>query len=739
MKNTINTMKHYAVLLCFISLAFLSNAQTNNNTERLSISAKGMYDQQNKQIKLRWLPMNFRSWEFGNQRNYTVRRFLVERKYKKIENLDEIAESMREYTKIVQPFDVFANASDLMQIAGQAIYHPEDFQVTGYDNNEIFKAYQTEKNTQSRMSMSLLAADQSEEVAEATALALTDNEEIEPNCKYEYTISFSEMNDEEAQELRVGFVSVSTYEEKIVLPDFRLSSIVGDKRYELNWLAPENKDFSYTSFDIEISNSGSGPWTKVNALPFVFSPEKNDPKMHFEGTLQQNNVRYFFRVTAKNIFGINDIISTPIEVVGKPLPMTETASIQSVTEANKGKLLIKWNFDAALQSKINGFEVWRSKTRDGDFAKINNALLAVSVRQFEDPTPLVSNYYTVVAKDKNGYDVTSVPQLAYTADDLAPTKPAGVTGKADKTGKVTLKWTANTETDLKGYYVFQSNNKTGDYINISKIWTEETTFSVDVNIESLSEETFFKIVAIDYRENKSILSDPCTVKLPDMIPPTQPILVSIAALAGGVQLDFRQSESKDIDHHEIQRKGTDEATFSVVSTIPSGSTMTTYLDDKGKQMTEYDYRIVAFDDDNNWVASVEQHIKNIGDGYRPSVQKLVAFKDPYALQALIQSGTNTALQQTNIGGFIKLYWEYPEYFSIYDFQIFRKLNNSPAILVKSVDYDEALFKGGMTLNSPNGAVNLGNTPTTTTTFQMQKTFVMTLYLTNSHNLEMVLQ
>ena len=277
MKNTINSMKHYAVLLCFISLAFLSNAQTNNNTERLSISAKGMYDQQNKQIKLRWLPMNFRSWEFGNQRNYAVRRFLVERNHEKIENPDEIAKSMREYTKAVQSFDVFDNASDLMQIAGQAIYHPEDFKVTGYDDNEIFKAYQTEKNTKSRMNMALLAADQSEEVAEATALALTDNEEIEPNCKYEYIISFSEMNEEEAQELRVGFVTVSTYEEKIVLPDFRLSSIVGDKRYEINWLPPENKDFSYTSFDIEISSNNGSTWTKVNELPFIFFLRKKRP------------------------------------------------------------------------------------------------------------------------------------------------------------------------------------------------------------------------------------------------------------------------------------------------------------------------------------------------------------------------------------------------------------------------------------------------------------------------------
>ncbi len=703
----------YILMSIFVMLlnSFTSEAQTND-PNRLTISAKGVFDYKEHRIILRWLPTNFRSWERGNKPGYLIYRTTVEKEHQKL-NPDEIASTLRTYKTVVADYGKFDIDNDMAQVAGQAIYHPEDFKVTGYDDNELFKAYHQEQTTQSRMNFALLAADQNLVTAELSALILTDKEEIEKNRKYQYVVTFLDMNEKEDKELIAGVVEISTYEEDNKEPvAINLTGVTGDKRFELHWNVANESGEAYSSFDIERSEDGGGSWIKINNHPYVYSLAKGKEAegMMYEGDLPENNQEYQFRIVGKNPFGIQNGYSPLITLKGKPAPMVEVAFIESVTELQKGKLSIKWTFDAAAESKINGFDVWRSKTRDGVFEKINSTLLSTQTRIFEDIKPLNANYYTVVAKDKNGYDIISVPQLSYGSDETPPAKPSGLVGTADKDGKVVLKWSENTEEDLKGYYVFQSNNEKGDYLNMTKIWLEKTDYTTEVEIQTLSENTFFKVAALDFRENLSPLSDVCIVKLPDVVPPSQPVLVSLASIQGGVKLDFRQSESKDIDHHEIQRKADYETSFQTVQTFSKKDTSTMYLDSTGQQMTIYEYQIVAFDDDNNIAVSTSQTIKNFGDGFRQSVQRPMAFKDPYALQALINSNNNTALQQTNIGGFLKVYWEYPEYFSIYDFQLYRKLNGSEPILIKSIDYNEALFKGSITLKDPKvkgGAITLG--------------------------------
>ncbi len=58
-----------------------------------------------------------------------------------------------------------------------------------------------------------------------------------------------------------------------------------------------------------------------------------------------------------------------------------------------------------------------------------------------------------------------------------------------------------------------------------------------------------------------------------------------------------------------------------------------------------------------------------------------------------------------------MYWEYPATKNIYDFQIYRSFNSKQPILLKSINYDDAIFKGTIALPSPNGGngnVTLGN-------------------------------
>jgi len=59
-----------------------------------------------------------------------------------------------------------------------------------------------------------------------------------------------------------------------------------------------------------------------------------------------------------------------------------------------------------------------------------------------------------------------------------------------------------------GYRVFLSNMAEGDFVQITTTWINDTVYHYGLNLNTLSEEVYFTVKAVDFRENMSQLHNP---------------------------------------------------------------------------------------------------------------------------------------------------------------------------------------------------------------------------------------
>jgi len=125
---------------------------------------------------------------------------------------------------------------------------------------------------------------------------------------------------------------------------------------------------------------------------------------------------------------------------------------------------LAWN--ANTEADLAGYNVYRSASADGPFARLNTGLLPVT-SYTDDAAPAGSvSYYRVTAIDTGGNESDPATANAARPDTAAPAPPAGLTATASTTG-VNLAWNANTEADLAGYNVYRSQSAGGPFTRIN--------------------------------------------------------------------------------------------------------------------------------------------------------------------------------------------------------------------------------------------------------------------------------
>ena len=276
----------------------------------------------------------------------------------------------------------------------------------------------------------------------------------------------------------------------------------------------------YTSYLIDRSDDNGQTWQTVNGKPFIFtSADGSAPStMRFADSLAQNNSLYVYRVKGCSPFGIIGPPSDTVHVYGRPSPIPVVPTVTGVEEVSNGALKISWGFPSGYENKIQGFEVHRSIQADGGYDKVSASLLAASSRSYTDSSPSPVNYYKVVAIDENNYERASFALMGQPADETPPTAPATLVGKSNSSGVVTLEWAPSKEEDVKGYRVYMSNQQEGNFTQITGPWINDTVYHYGLNLNTLSEEVYFRVKAIDFRENQSGFSPIATVQRPDIIP-----------------------------------------------------------------------------------------------------------------------------------------------------------------------------------------------------------------------------
>ncbi|WP_218566277.1 malectin domain-containing carbohydrate-binding protein [Vallicoccus soli] len=169
-----------------------------------------------------------------------------------------------------------------------------------------------------------------------------------------------------------------------------------------------------------------------------------------------NGTTYHYVVVAVDTAGNVSALPAGVEATPTAAPDTEAPAAPTGLAATAGDARVELAWTASTSGDVVGYDVFRAATADGAGTKLN--ALPLTATAFTDATALngTTYHYYVTASDLAGNaSGRSGVASATPRDTTAPAAPRGVTATAGP-ASVTLRWTANTEPDLRGYRIYRS-------------------------------------------------------------------------------------------------------------------------------------------------------------------------------------------------------------------------------------------------------------------------------------------
>jgi len=555
-----------------------------------SISVKVIARPLPEKTLLRWAVNEPYAWKKANEHGFLVERATISRNGEAVVPIERkmiVSNPLR--PKPLEEWETLANKDQNFAVMAQALFG-ETFQVTT-PGSAMGQVFAVNEELEQRFTIALIAAEQNFEAAKMAGWGYEDNT-ISPNEKYIYTISVA-TPEESVIKIEKGtvFASADLYEE---LPKpIGLIGAFGDGHVLLSWNFNLLQNL-YSSYSVERSANNS-TYKQLNGLP-VFNAEQpketGELSMFYTDSIA-NGIPYYYRIKGKTAFGEIGPVSEPLMGQAEQ-KLGFVPRIYKKEIPTDSKAILYWEFDEKGDELISGFELKRSNNDQGPFETVKSDI-PISVRKVEFDGLKRINYFTIVAKGKNGLDSESFSTMVQPIDSIPPKPPMGLKGIMDTTGIIRLNWQKNVEEDLSGYRIFKSNNPNIEFSEITKTTFSNESYSDTIPVSTLNKKVYYKIKAEDLRYNKSEFSEILIVDIPDLIPPSPPVLKNYEVISEGIRINWIPSSSLDVSSHSLYRKsGNQETKWELLKEFAS-LLDTTFLDSKDLGPNSYNYTIIAKD------------------------------------------------------------------------------------------------------------------------------------------------
>ncbi len=630
-----------------------------------------------EKIKLRWAPADALLWKYANQHGYQIERVTISNQQGERLSPEQRLTSAKKWGPILpyrpETWQEMIDTSELAGMGAAALYG-ENLAIQELSDNSLVQTYQRSQMEQTRFGFGLLAADQDWAVAQAMGLAFEDDQ-IEKGKTYLYTIYPAVP----AQSFNVHAANVlvnPTHHQSLPIPT-GLQAQFGDKMVFLEWDANSKQVFS--SYSVEKSLDGGHQFVTVNSLPVIPSAQKGGKVLmaFYRDSLAENFQKIVYRIRGRTVFGTFSNPSDTISGFGKPQRLEANIGIHRIEEIEARSLKIHWDFPKNLNQHLEGFDVYRARKKQGPFKKLTPISIKAMERAYLDDSPFTSGYYKIVAKDIYGHKYESYSKLGQLQDETPPAPPTGLVGALDKDGVVSLSWNHSPEDDLMGYRVFRSNQKDGYYNQVTSYFTRDTVYSHSVDMSTTSSKIYYKVIALDFRENYSQKSIFCEIMRPDLVPPIAPVLRQALPTDDGIALSWISSTSPDLLQHQIQRKKISDEDWKVIFEWPANAHCAKFKDVQLDLKEDYNYRVVAYDSVELTSYSKIVTARQLDKGRRSGIE-------------------NFQVQQSVDGAVVQLEWTYPPSPELHQFIIYRGKVGEPLRTLHTLRLDDGASENDLT-------------------------------------------
>ena len=582
-------------------------------------------------VVLRWGATTYPAWKTAGRGGYVLERMEVTRnmpsraQWKRLNTTPIRPLTLDEWKAQYRPEDTLAGAA-VQTLYGSAIVTETD---------PFGSIYETHLQQQSMHGYAMVLADIAPRLANGYGLRFVDRD-VEPNRVYLYRLY--SLADDPDQPIDTAMISLSVTEAPAVPTIESLAAVEGEKKVVLKWYRFEHSQ-PFTGYFIERSTDGGTTFSRLKDIPFIpvnnieldDRNEGNFDTIEYRVELEKNYEPITYRVVGVDAFGETSPGGTQVTAMGRDLTATKAPLIAMPEVVEGNGILIKWELPYDMEDDLDGFIVGRGGGTEGPFEAISD-YLPITERSFTHMgvDTLLPGYYVVGAVDTAGNLRNSSAVLGILPDSIPPAVPTNVAGFIDSNGVVTITWAPNDEADLQGYRVFFANQEDHEFQQLTTKITTDTIFQDTLTLNTLSEEIYYRITALDLNFNHSEFTETLVLKKPDIIAPVPPVVVSVEPGESGVQIEWYRSPSGDALTHTLYRRIADATDWETMFSSDEAD-FTAYRDSLAERGKLYEYALDAVDDDGN-----RSQISNIvtarpyDSGLRPGVDDLACSYDSAA-------------------------------------------------------------------------------------------------------------
>ncbi len=428
----------------------------------------------------------------------------------------------------------------------------------------------------------------SPELREAMGLVFRDRN-VRPNIPYTYHVTRINADGQES-EPSLSTTAVYGVPPFVMKGPLGVEGTANEESVMLRWW-PDPTDTAALGYVVYRSLDLDGPFVNLTPNPILVftSPESKDlPEITYVDSTVSPGRSYFYAVVSRDFAGNESPKDRLVSVFPRDtIPPARPTGLSG--ESGIDGVRLRW--DNPADTTLGGINIYRSTSADSTFWKLNGLLVPVTPASYvdRDVVPNRQYFYKISAVDRSGNESdTTVAVFASWVNKGFLLPPQSVRAEPQDDG-VHISWAPRDEVDLFGYYVYRSNSRNGDLVQISPRIPPDTTWYIDDD-EYLSPkgQYWYVVRSTNYSESMSGYSR-AVVGSPDATArPQAPSSFYAQQDETGIRLFWTLPDDNTVSGFRVSRRE-ERNEWKEVTRV--GREVRSFTDSSGLPDVSYEYRI----------------------------------------------------------------------------------------------------------------------------------------------------